>query len=49
MRREGRRRKQLLDIQEKRRYWNLKGEALARTVWRTHCGSGYGPLARETV
>jgi len=42
MRRGGRRRKQLLDIHGKIRYWNFEGEALDRTVWRTHCGSGYG-------
>ena len=32
----GRRNKQLLDdLQEKRRYWNLKVEALNRILWRT--------------
>jgi hypothetical protein len=36
MGRRGIRRKQLLDdIKEKGRYWNLKEEALDRTVWRT--------------
>jgi len=31
-----RRRKQLLDdLKQKRRFWNLKAEALDRTLWRT--------------
>jgi hypothetical protein len=39
MGRRGRRRKQLLDdLKEKRRYWKLKEEALARTLWRTRVG-----------
>jgi hypothetical protein len=34
--RRGRRRKQLLDdLNEKRRYWKLKEEALDRTLWRS--------------
>jgi len=34
--RRGRKREQLLDsLEEKREYWNLKDEALDRTVWRT--------------
>jgi hypothetical protein len=45
-----RRRKQLLDdLKEKRRYWKLKEEALDRTLWRTHFGRGYGPVARQTA
>jgi hypothetical protein len=45
-----RRRKQLLDdLEEKRRYWKLKEEALGRTVWRTHFGRGYGPVVRQTA
>jgi replicative superfamily II helicase len=48
--RRGRRRKQLLDdLKEKRRYWKLKEEALDRTPWRTRCGRGYGPVARQTI
>jgi hypothetical protein len=40
--RRGRRRKQLLgDLNEKRRYWKLKKEALDCTMWRTHFGRGY--------
>jgi hypothetical protein len=46
----GRRRKQLLDdLKEKRRYWKLKEEALARTVWRTCFGRGYGPAVKQTI
>jgi hypothetical protein len=46
----GRRRKQLRDNRkEKRRYWELKEEALDRTVWRTRFGSGYGPVVRQTA
>jgi hypothetical protein len=37
--RRGRRRKQLLDdLEERKRYWKLKEEALDRTVWRTRFG-----------
>jgi hypothetical protein len=40
-RRRGRRRKQLLDaLKETRKYWKLKQEAEARTVWRTRLGRG---------
>jgi hypothetical protein len=43
------RRKQLLgDLKEGRGYWNLKEEALDRTVWRTRFGRSYGPVVRET-
>jgi hypothetical protein len=46
--RRGRRRKQLLDdLEEKRRYWKLKEEALDRTIWRTRFGRGYGPVVRQ--
>jgi hypothetical protein len=46
----GRRRKQLLyDLKEKRRYWNLKEEALDRTLWRIRFGRGYGPVVRHTT
>ena len=42
------RRRQLLDdLDEKRRYWKLKEEALDRTLWRTRFERGYGPVARE--
>jgi len=38
-RRERKIRKQLLDgLKKKRRYWQLKEEALDRTLWRDHFG-----------
>jgi hypothetical protein len=44
MGRGGRRHKQLLyHLKEKRRYWNLKEEALDRSLWRTGFERGYGP------
>jgi hypothetical protein len=46
----GRRHKQLpYDLNEKRRYWKLKEEALDRTRWRTRIGRGYGPVVRQTA
>jgi hypothetical protein len=48
--RRGRRRKQLLDdLKEKKRYWELKEEALDRTLWRTRFGRGYGLVVRQTA
>jgi hypothetical protein len=48
--RRGRRRIQLLDdLKEKRSYWELKEEALDRTLWRTRFGRGYGPVVRQTA
>jgi hypothetical protein len=39
--------KQLLDeLKETRKYCKLKGEALARTMWKTHFGFGHGPVVR---
>jgi len=50
MRRRRRKHKQPLDdLKEKKRYWNLKEEALDHTLWRTHFGSGYGRVARQTM
>jgi hypothetical protein len=44
------RRKQLLDdLEEKRRYWKLKEEALDQTLRRTHFARGYGPVVRQTT
>ena len=44
-RRGGRRRKKLLDdLKDKRRYCQLKEEALARTMWRNRFGRGFGPV-----
>ena len=43
-RRQGRRRKKLLDDRnEKRGYWKLKEEAQNPTLWRANFGRGYGP------
>ena len=48
--RRGRKRKQLLDdLKEKSGYRILKEEALDRTVWRTHFGSGCGLVAIQTT
>jgi hypothetical protein len=49
-RKRGCRRKQLLDeLKEVRRYWKLKEEARDRTLCRTQCERGYGPVARQTT
>jgi len=48
--RRGRRRKQLPDdLKETRGYCKLKEEAPDRTVWRSGCGTGRGPVVRETA
>ena len=48
--RRGRRRNHLLqDLKERRGYWNLKEEALDRTVWRTGFGKFCGPGVRQNV
>ena len=45
-----RRSKQLLDgLKETRRCWKLKEEALDRTLWRTGCGRGCGPVGGQTA
>jgi hypothetical protein len=45
--RRGRRRKQLLgDLKEKKEYWKSKEDVLDRTLCRTDCGRGYGPVVR---
>ena len=50
MGRRGRRRKQLLDdVKETRIYWKLTEEKLARTLWRTRFGRGYGSVVRQTT
>ena len=42
--------KELLDnLKEQRGYCKLKEEALDRTLWRTCCGGGYGPVLRQTT
>ena len=48
--RRGRRSKQLLDdLEKKRGCWELKEEALDRTLWRTGFGIGYRPVVRQTT
>jgi len=48
-RRQGRRRKQLLDdLTEKRGYCRLKEEALDRTLWRTGYGRDCGAVVRQS-
>ena len=45
-----RRRDQVLDdLKENKRYWNLKEEAVGRTVWRTRFGRSYRPVLRQTT
>jgi hypothetical protein len=45
-----RRRKQLLDdLKEKRSYWNLKEEALERTLRVARFGRGCEPVLRQTT
>ena len=42
--------KQLLDdLNERRRSWKLKEEALDRTVWRDRIGRGNGRVVRHYV
>ena len=49
-RRRGRRRKKLLgDLEDRRRYYHLKEEALDRTVWRNRFGRGVGSVVRQTT
>jgi hypothetical protein len=44
----GRRRNQLLYYScETRGYWKLKEEAMDRTLWSTHFGTGYGPVVKR--
>jgi hypothetical protein len=48
--RQGRRRTKILDdLKERRRYSNLKEEALDRTMWRARYGKGFGPVVRQTT
>ena len=49
-RRQGRRRRMLLDdLKERRGYSHLKEEALDRTMWRARFGRGFGPVVRQTT
>ena len=50
IRRQGRRRKKLLDeLNDRRGYSHLKEEALDRTMWRNRFGRGFGPVVRQTT
>jgi hypothetical protein len=50
MGRRGKRRKRLsVSPREMRRYWNLKGEVLCRTLCETVFVRGYEPTARQAV
>jgi hypothetical protein len=44
-----RRRKLLDDLKEKRGYFHLKEETLARTMWRARFGRGFGPVVRQNT
>ena len=47
-RRQGRRRKKLLDdLKDRRGYCELKEEALDRTMWRNRFARGFGPLVSQ--
>ena len=49
-RRQGKRRRKLLDDLKKRRgYPYLKEEALDRTMWSARFGRGFGPVVRQTT
>ena len=49
-RRQGRRRRKLLDdLKDRRGYCHLKEEALDRTVWRNRFGGGFGPVVRQNT
>jgi hypothetical protein len=46
---EGRRRKLLDDLKERRGYSHMKEETLDRTIWRACFGKGFGPVMRQTT
>ena len=49
-RRQGRRRKKLLDdLKDRRGYCHLKEKALDRNMWRDRLGSGFEPVVRQTT
>jgi hypothetical protein len=48
--RRGRRHNKLLnDLKETSGYWELKEEAMDRTLGRTRFGTDYGPVVRQTM
>ena len=48
-RRERRHKQVVEDLRETRRYWKLKEETLAHTLWKTRFGRDYGPVVRQTT
>jgi hypothetical protein len=49
-RKQGRRRRKLLDyLKERRGYSHLKEEALDLTMWRARFGRGFGPVVIQTA
>jgi hypothetical protein len=49
-RRQGRRRKKLLDnLKDRRGYYRLKEEALDHTMWRNRFGRGFRPVVRQNT
>ena len=49
-RRQGRRRKKLLDdLKDRRGYCHLKEEAVDRHMWRDRFGRGFEPVVRQTA
>ena len=49
-RRQGRRRKQLLDdLKDRRGYCHLKEEAVDRNMWRDRFGRCFEPVVRQTI
>ena len=49
-RRQGRRRRKLLDdLKDRRGYSHLKEEALDRTTWINRFGGGFGPVVRQNT
>ena len=49
-RRQGRRRKKLLDdLKDRREYSHLKEKALDHTFWRNRFGGGFGPVVRQNT
>jgi hypothetical protein len=50
MRRQGRRRKQLVnELMDTRKYWNLKEEVPDCSIWRTRFGRGYVPVIMQVT
>jgi hypothetical protein len=49
-RRRGIRRKKLLDdLEDRKRYFHLKEEALDPTMWRNRFGGDFGPVVRQNT